>query len=230
MTLFYSNFNEMTDITVSPPVDLTPYEKPRGIYRRGFKRAFETLLVLLALPIMVPVMFVMALLVCSDGGKPFYTQIRIGRNGRQFRMWKLRTMVVDAEHRLSEYLAGDPVARLEWNATQKLKRDPRITRVGRFLRKSSLDELPQLWNVLNGSMSLVGPRPMMVEQEAFYHGFGYYNLRPGITGFWQVSDRNECDFRGRVKYDDAYDQQVSFVTDIRILKRTIGVVLRCTGY
>ena len=166
----------------------------------------------------------------ADGGRAFYSQTRIGRNGRTFRMWKLRTMVPDAEARLREYIATNPAARAEWNATQKLKNDPRITRVGRFLRKSSIDELPQLWNVLTGSMSLVGPRPMMVEQQALYYGHGYYNQRPGITGLWQISDRNESEFAGRVRYDDIYDRCVSLKTDVAILIRTVGVVLRCTGY
>ncbi len=230
MTLHYSNLKDLADITTSPSIAVTRDNRKRGIYRNGLKRTLDTALIVLAVPLVLPLMALMILMVARDGGRPFYTQTRIGRDGRRFRMWKLRTMVHDADQRLSEYLATDPVARAEWDATQKLKSDPRITRMGRFLRKSSLDELPQLWNVLNGSMSLVGPRPMMVDQQAFYYGQGYYNLRPGITGFWQVSDRNEGDFSGRVQHDDAYDRQVSLATDAAILGRTFGVVLRCTGY
>ncbi len=230
MTLHFSNLNDLVDIAPSRRITDARPEKRRGIYRVGFKRVFDTLLIVLALPIALPLIFLMVLMAASDGHKPFYSQIRVGREGRRFRMWKLRTMVPNADQYLREYLAAHPAARAEWDATQKLKCDPRITKMGRFLRKSSLDELPQLWNVLNGSMSLVGPRPMMVDQQAFYHGEGYYNLRPGITGFWQVSDRNESDFSGRVKHDDAYDRHVSFKTDVAILGRTVGVVLRCTGY
>ena len=201
-----------------------------GVYRRGVKRAFDTLLILLALPFVLPLMVVMALAVMRDGGNPFYTQTRIGQDGRRFRMWKMRTMVPNAAVHLEQYLAAHPEARAEWDKSQKLKDDPRITSVGRVLRRTSLDELPQLLNVLNGTMSLVGPRPMMACQQALYHGTRYYNLRPGITGFWQVSDRNEGDFVGRVAHDDAYDVQVSLKTDIAVLWRTVGVMLRCTGY
>lgn len=230
MTLHYTDLNRLADIAPSSRAVATTAKKQRGLYRNGFKRAFDTVLIVMALPFILPLMILMALAVASDGGRPFYTQLRIGRDGRHFRMWKLRTMVSDADLRLQEYLMTNPEAHIEWNTTQKLKRDPRITRVGRLLRKSSLDELPQLWNVLNGSMSLVGPRPMMVEQQSFYDGQCYYNLAPGITGYWQVSDRNEGTFCQRVKHDDAYDKDVSLKTDIKILMRTFGVVLRCTGY
>ncbi len=139
-------------------------------------------------------------------------------------------MVPDAEMRLQACLAEDPKARAEWDATQKLKDDPRVTRMGRFLRKSSLDELPQLWNVLRGDMSLVGPRPMMLSQRAMYPGTAYYALRPGITGFWQVSERNDCEFAQRARFDADYQSRVSFLVDLTILMRTVRVVLRATGY
>jgi len=234
MTLHFQNLEDSTEISPSstsiPARSPAAFARSPGIYRSGLKRVFDTTLIVIALPIILPLILILAACVTSDGARPFYTQIRIGRNGRKFRMWKLRTMMPGAENYLRDYLAGNPVARAEWNATQKLKDDPRVTRVGRFLRRSSIDELPQLWNVLTGSMSLVGPRPMMVDQQAVYHGTSYYNLRPGITGLWQISDRNEGEFAGRVKYDDAYDRDVSFRTDMSILARTVSVVLRCTGY
>lgn len=230
MTLHFSNLNDLADVAPSAQIVAPRAAARRGLYRNGFKRVLDTLLIMLALPFALPLIAVMALLVARDGGKPFYTQTRIGRDGRRFKMWKLRTMVVDADAHLNRHLETHPTARAEWDKTQKLKNDPRITRMGQFLRKSSIDELPQLWNVLNGTMSLVGPRPMMVSQQALYHGEGYYNLRPGITGFWQVSDRNESDFAGRVAHDDTYDAQVSLKTDVSILWRTVGVMLRCTGY
>lgn len=238
MTLHFSNLDTLAEIDLSDlNADIPrsrnrarPARRRHGPYRKGLKRAFDSALILLSLPIILPVIALLAILVMLDGGRPFYTQTRIGRNGARFRMWKLRTMVPGAENLLRDYLAANPAARAEWNATQKLKNDPRITKLGRFLRKSSIDELPQLWNVANGSMSLVGPRPMMVDQQAAYCGRGYYNLRPGITGLWQISDRNEGDFVGRVRYDDIYDRTVSFKTDVAILMRTVNVVLRCTGY
>ena len=199
-------------------------------YRTIGKRVADISLVLLTLPISLTLILVAALLVALDGGNPFYTQRRIGQGGREFRMLKLRTMVPDACAKLDRYLAANPEAKAEWQATQKLKNDPRITPLGRILRKCSLDELPQLLNVLFGTMSLVGPRPMMVAQQDMYHGRGYYALRPGLTGFWQITDRNECDFRDRVQYDDAYNRSVSFTTDMIVILRTFKVVLRGTGY
>lgn len=200
------------------------------IYRSFFKRAFETILVLMAAPVILLLVAICAVIVASDGNNPFYTQERIGRHGRLLKMWKLRTMVPGAHEKLQEYLAQNPAARQEWDLDQKLKNDPRITRVGHILRKTSLDELPQLWNVLNGTMSLIGPRPMMVEQQNMYMGKAYYRLRPGITGLWQVSERNDCRFTDRVRFDEAYDRHVSFLTDVSILWRTIKVVIKGTGY
>jgi lipopolysaccharide/colanic/teichoic acid biosynthesis glycosyltransferase len=139
-------------------------------------------------------------------------------------------MVVDADAQLEAYLAASPEARLEWDHTQKLKNDPRITTVGRIIRKTSLDELPQLWNVLKGDMSLVGPRPMMPEQRALYRGRAYFELRPGITGFWQIGDRNDTSFSARAAYDTRYASNLSLLTDVIVLLLTIRVVLRGTGY
>ena len=199
-------------------------------YRRFLKRGFDALAVLLALPVVLPVILLLGLLIARDGGPVFYRQDRIGRGGRRFRIWKLRSMVVDAEKRLEEHLARDPAARAEWATTQKLKSDPRITPVGRLIRKSSLDELPQLWNVLKGEMSLVGPRPMMPAQARLYPGQDYYDLRPGLTGFWQISSRNETTFAGRADYDSDYARRLSLLTDILVLLATVRVVLRGTGY
>ena len=200
------------------------------LYRKYFKRLMDCTLIILALPIVLPIFAVAAVLVAMDGRNPFYGQMRVGRDGRHFCMWKLRTMVHNADALLEACLAADPQARQEWETTQKLKRDPRITFIGRFMRKTSIDELPQLLNVLNGTMSLVGPRPMMVCQKSSYPGTLYYEMRPGITGMWQVSDRNECEFSQRADYDDAYYQNMTFKTDVKILAQTVGVVLKATGH
>lgn len=199
-------------------------------YKTHFKRVFDILFVMAAAPIALPLVGLMALFVMFDGASPFYHQRRVGRSGRVFRMLKIRTMVPNAHARLESHLASDPLARAEWDSTQKLKKDPRITLVGKILRKSSLDELPQLWNVLRGDMSIVGPRPMMEEQMPLYPGTEYYAMRPGITGPWQVSDRNETTFAGRAMYDAEYYNSLSLKTDLTLLARTVGVVLRCTGY
>lgn len=201
-----------------------------SFYSRVLKRFLDCCFVLAAAPIVLPVVVILAFFVALDGGNPFYAQIRIGRNGRIFRMWKLRTMVVDADKRLQSYLAENPEALAQWNSTQKLKNDPRITPVGKLLRKTSLDEFPQFLNVLNGSMSLVGPRPMMVGQRHMYQGSSYYSLRPGITGLWQISERNESEFTARVRYDDDYRKKLSFRTDSKILLSTVAVMCRATGY
>lgn len=200
------------------------------LYRRVTKRVLDISLTLLAAPVAVPLVLLMSLLIVLDGRSPFYFQERVGRHGRIFRIWKLRTMVHDADAQLETYLSENPAARREWETTQKLKKDPRITLVGRVLRKASLDEVPQLWNVLVGDMSLVGPRPIMASQRKSYFGRSYYNLRPGMTGLWQISDRNECEFVDRVRYDNIYDRMVSLKTDFSVLIRTVGVVLRGTGY
>lgn len=222
-----SEFNP--DISVPERVAGTP-QNAAGLYRNGAKRTMETLLVLLSVPVTLPLIVLLALLVACDGGNPFFVQKRLGRNRQVFCIWKLRTMVVDAESRLQAHLDTDPEARRQWASTQKLKRDPRITRIGWLLRKTSLDELPQLVNVLNGTMSLVGPRPMMVAQRHLYHGRAYYRLRPGITGLWQISARNESEFVARVRYDEHYHRDLSVWLDLRILLRTVVVVLRGTGY
>ena len=201
-----------------------------GLYRAAFKRVLDIALVCLAAPIIVLTVALLALGAARDGGNPFYCQDRVGRDGRVFRMWKLRTMVLDADARLADHLASDATARREWDTSQKLKSDPRITRFGRMLRKCSLDELPQLWNVLTGEMSLVGPRPMMTSQQDIYPGTAYYRLRPGITGSWQVSRRNESSFAERAGFDTDYEQSLALGTDLRLLVRTVGVVLRATGY
>ncbi len=201
-----------------------------SLYFRFFKRPLDLFLLLLMVPIVLPTLLVLATLVMSDGGPAFYSQERVGQRGRKFRMWKLRSMTVNADAELRMLLERDAQARLEWDKNQKLRNDPRITRIGRFIRRSSLDELPQLWNVLIGDMSFVGPRPFLPEQTVLYPGKDYYEMRPGLTGYWQTSERNESSFRERASYDSRYHDELSFTTDLRILAATCGVVLRGTGY
>jgi exopolysaccharide production protein ExoY len=209
---------------IGPTLPLT------GPYELGLKRVFDLVCILLSLPIAVPLIGILALIVSRDGTPAFYSQDRIGCNGRIYRIWKLRTMAPNADAMLQEYLSQNPCAAAEWELTQKLKQDPRITKFGSMLRKNSMDELPQLWNVLIGDMSLVGPRPMMPEQEVLYPGFAYYSQRPGITGSWQVSARNECTFADRARFDTAYISNVSFANDLKLLFLTMRVVVKGTGY
>jgi len=207
-----------------------PNDKSR-VYANLGKRILDVALVLLTLPLTVPVILICALALWIEGGHPFYRQDRLGQHGRSFSIMKLRTMVRDADTQLEKYLAANPDMRREWDETQKLKQDPRITWVGKFLRASSLDELPQLWNVLIGDMSLVGPRPMMPEQLPLYgNATAYFALKPGITGVWQVSARNESRFSYRAQIDAAYGQELSMWADLSLMLRTVGVVVRGTGY
>lgn len=199
-----------------------------SLYGAG-KRAMDIALVLLGGLFFLPLILILAGLARLDGGPALFRQPRLGRNGRIFLLWKLRTMVPDADKKLALYLEANPAARAEWDLTQKLKHDPRMTMVGRYLRRYSLDELPQLWNVLVGDMSLVGPRPMLPEQRKLYPGTAYFDLRPGLTGSWQVSERNGCAFAERAGYDNRYAQTISLGTDLRILLQTVAVVFRGTG-
>lgn len=193
------------------------------------KRVLDLFIILVTAPFTLALVGLLAFLVSRDGGKAFYGQPRLGKDGTVFTLWKLRSMVPDAEARLEHYLAQDAAARQEWETTQKLKRDPRVTWLGRYLRKYSLDELPQLWNVFRGQMSLVGPRPMFPEQRTLYPGTAYFEMRPGLTGLWQVSERNRCSFAERADYDTTYAGIMSLRTDLAILLRTVSVVTRGTG-
>lgn len=202
---------------------------PRLDIYPGVKRLLDLALAICVAPVAGPLILVLALMVMADGGSPFYSQPRLGKNGKIFRLWKLRSMVPNADALLQLHLAQDPAARAEWDSTQKLRRDPRITRIGRILRKYSLDELPQLWNVLTGEMSIVGPRPIFPEQRALYPGTAYFDFRPGLTGLWQITERNNSSFAQRATYDNSYAMTVSLLTDLRIIFKTVEVVFRGTG-
>jgi len=200
-------------------------------YRKTGKRVLDVLFVVATAPVSVPIILVCVLALWLEGGLPFYRQDRLGRDGRKFSILKLRTMVRDADEKLEQYLEGDPSLRQEWDTTQKLKNDPRITKFGAFLRATSLDELPQLWNVLIGDMSLVGPRPMLPEQLPLYgNARAYFAMEPGITGIWQVSARNETRFSYRAEVDARYYRELSLRADLHLLLKTTGVVMRRTGY
>lgn len=206
---------------------------PRATYGHGLKRVFDFCFAVLVLPFVAPLLLVLSLLVRRDGGKGFFSQPRIGRDGRVFQCWKLRTMVVNADEALEKLCLSDPEIEAEWQKNQKLKDDPRITKIGRFLRATSLDELPQIWNILLGDMSFVGPRPFMENQDSLYQRAGgkmYYQVRPGITGPWQVFGRGTTTFVDRVKYDNVYCRKVTFARDMLYIVKTFGVVMRRTGH
>lgn len=200
--------------------------------QRTVKRLLDLALILVSLPILLPVFLLLALLIRLDSPGPvFYTQNRIGHDGREIRIWKFRTMVENAEQVLQEYLAKDPELRAEWKMNFKLKKDPRITRVGGFLRRTSLDELPQIWNVVLKEMSLIGPRPIVAEEIPLYSDdFDIYKqVIPGMTGLWQISGRNDVTYRERVNLDVYYVQNWSIWLDIHILIHTIIIAVQGRG-
>ncbi|ANT63366.1 exopolysaccharide biosynthesis protein (plasmid) [Salipiger sp. CCB-MM3] len=200
-------------------------------YARFLKRVLDLVLGLLILPSILPVLLVLYVLVRLEGGPGFFGHQRVGRSGKMFKCWKIRTMVPDAQQRLQELLASDPNAKAEWERDQKLRNDPRVTKLGNFLRSSSLDELPQIWNVLKGEMSLIGPRPV-TQAEMIRYGAQkdvYLALRPGITGLWQISGRNDLSYSERVSLDASYLERMSLRQDLRILLGTVNTVLKRTG-
>jgi exopolysaccharide production protein ExoY len=200
-------------------------------YRDGAKRRLDIVLVLVLAPLVLPVVAVLWLAVRAGGGPGFFGHERVGLDGRRFRCWKLRTMVPDAEARLRAHLRRDRAAAREWAETYKLRHDPRVTRLGRVLRKTSLDELPQLWNVLRGEMSLVGPRPVPEAELIEYAGYewAYLSCRPGLTGLWQISGRNAVSYGQRVRFDVEYLLRAGLAEDLRILALTPREVLRRSG-
>ncbi|WP_254869874.1 sugar transferase [Celeribacter sp. HF31] len=201
------------------------------IYAGAMKRLFDIVLSLLLLPMIAPLVLLLCLMVCRDGGPGFFGHARVGKGGKTFKCWKIRTMVTDSQERLEALLKSDPAARAEWEQDRKLRNDPRVTPLGNFLRKSSLDELPQLWNVLKGEMSLIGPRPV-TEPELVMYGKDaaiYEALRPGVTGLWQVSGRNDVSYKERVELDVRYHNKMSFMLDMEILFRTAKSVVSRTG-
>ena len=215
-------------------------ENGPALYRDVFKRALDVALVILgALPILL-IVGVFALLIARDGHSPFYAQKRLGRNGRVFNIWKLRSMVPDAEARLSAYLDKTPAARAEWDRTQKLRNDPRITAIGRLIRKTSIDELPQLFNVLTGQLSLVGPRPHASQAKAAEELYervvdGYFarhKVKPGITGWAQVMypyGASVEDARKKLQFDLFYIKNYSLLLDLVIAVKTTRVMLTGRG-
>lgn len=196
------------------------------------KRCIDFVGSLILLAVLSPVFAMLYLLVAKSGGKVFYGHKRIGYNGESFTCYKFRTMVPDAENVLKRVLAENPELQAEWDRDEKLRKDPRVTPVGEFLRRTSLDELPQLFNVLIGDMSLVGPRPATDVGRAHYGRAWrrYLAVRPGMTGLWQVSGRNDVGFQRRVALDVYYIRNQTLWLDVQILFRTIRVVLGSTGY
>ena len=199
-----------------------------GVGKRTFDVIVASAMLFFALP---AIFFIAVIMYSTDRGPILFGHERIGHNGKRFRCLKFRSMVTDSQQALARHLEMFPQARAEWEATQKLRDDPRITPIGRFLRVTSLDELPQLLNVIRGDMSLVGPRPIVQDEVARYAAEieAYAATRPGITGLWQVSGRSDVDYDQRVRLDSQYVRDWTFAGDLLILVKTVKVVVLRTG-
>ena len=197
-----------------------------------FKRGFDIIGAAAGILLLSPLLLMLAMLVkFSDGGRVFYGHSRIGRNGKVFHCLKFRTMVENGDQVLAAHFAKNPQSREEWLATRKLQNDPRVTRVGAVLRKLSLDELPQMFNILRGDMSIVGPRPVVKDELELYGAAADYYLksRPGLTGLWQVSGRNDVSYSARVAFDRHYVENWSLVFDLKIIVKTVPAVFSSRG-
>jgi Undecaprenyl-phosphate galactose phosphotransferase WbaP len=223
-----SNLDLSSNTLIAAPMSLDRNLMPKS----RAARIMDISLILLAAPyIILTFVIIMVLIKLDSRGPVFYRQARIGRFGRKFHVYKFRTMVQNADQILQTYLENSPELKSEWLATHKLKQDPRVTRIGAILRKLSLDELPQLWNIIIGDMSLVGPRPIVdAEVEKYGKCFDLYiKVRPGLTGLWQVSGRNDTTYERRVELDEYYVLNRSLRLDLQILWKTVFVVVKKDG-
>lgn len=197
--------------------------------KRLFDIFFSFSFLILFLPVLL---FIVLLIFLTSKGKIFYSQERVGLGGRIFQCYKFRTMYEDAERRLHTILEEDSEKKKEWENSFKLKIDPRVTRVGNWLRKTSLDELPQFWNVLKGDLSIVGPRPLVKKELELFYGVKAYKIlqvRPGITGLWQVSGRNDLSYEKRVLMDEEYIDKRSYLFDMVLILKTVPAILSRRG-
>lgn len=219
---------ELSNIEVSLPFSLHA-----KIKHRPLKRLFDILFSLGALVCLSPLLFLIATMIrLTSKGYSVYSHERIGRGGKPFKCYKFRTMYSDADAKLQELLANDPKMKLEWEKTFKLKNDPRVTSIGAFLRKTSLDELPQFWNVLKGDLSVVGPRPVVRSEIKKCYGqkaAKILSIRPGLTGLWQVSGRNDTTYSTRIRFDEHYIENQSLWLDIKLIAKTIPAMIFSRG-
>ncbi|MFC1659428.1 sugar transferase [Pseudomonadota bacterium] len=198
---------------------------------KAIKRLIDIIGSISGLIILFPLFLILTIILKSDGGSAFFGHRRIGYKNKKFTCWKFRTMHVGSEKVLEQYLRKNIKAKKEWDKKFKLENDPRITKIGKFLRKTSLDEFPQLWNVLKGDMSLVGPRPIVKEEQKYYKDkiHAYFSVKPGLTGLWQISGRSNIGYDERIKLDLRYIKNNSILKDFLIILKTIKVVLSGHG-
>lgn len=226
----FSRHSEVADYFIEPNDNTV--EKWNRIQRiQALKRPVDLVVSLIIFVLILPLFAILALLVLSTGGPVLYSQTRVGYNGRLFDCYKFRSMKTNADQVLEDVLARDAALRKEWEESRKLRHDPRVTAIGSFLRKTSLDEIPQLLNVIRGDMSMIGPRPVVASEICKYGSAArwYLAVRPGMTGLWQVSGRNDIRYRRRVALDTVYVRRAGVGLDVLILLKTVRVVLFGSG-
>lgn len=222
------------NITSLVPLDVSTYQsKNIAKSEKILKRIIDIIGSIFGIIALIPLTIgiYIANLICKDNGPVFYTQERIGKNGKLFKMYKYRSMVVGADEKLEKYLEENEEARKEYKEYKKLKDDPRVTKVGKFIRKTSLDEFPQFINVLKGEMSLVGPRPYLEREKEDMNGYYQYivTCKPGVTGLWQISGRSEVNFNDRIDMDMAYYYNHNLKSDLKILFKTVEKLVKKEG-
>lgn len=222
---------KLADVADLPTIDGAVLPCESWMYRVG-KRMLDMVLVIMVFPLVLPICLALMIAIkCTSRGPVLYRHLRVGQNGRRFHLYKFRTMVTNSEHILRMHLAGNHIARQEWKRQHKLQVDPRVTSLGRFLRRTSLDELPQIINVFLGNMSFVGPRPIVPGEITRYgRAYGIYSAaKPGITGLWQVNGRGTVSYGRRISLDVEYVKTWSIVCDLKILVNTPRVVAKREG-
>lgn len=229
------SFADVDTVSETIPINTTINKKGiKRILENVIKRIIDIIGGLIGTIILIPlsiIIYIARIILNEDDGPMFYEQLRIGKNGKQFRMYKYRSMVMGADEKLFEYLEQNKEAREEYTKYKKLKNDPRITKIGNFLRKTSLDEFPQFLNVLMGHMSLVGPRPYLPREKKDMGEYYTYIIesKPGITGYWQVAGRSDVTFDERLKMDFEYNKNKSLKTDIKLMFKTVLNVIKKEG-
>ena len=228
----FSNEQAINEIVIE---NNTTDNKKLGIcMEKGIKRLFDIFVGLIGTILLIPItigIYIVKKILKEDNGPIFYDQLRIGKNGKYFKLYKYRSMIVGADEILKEYLEKNEEARIEFEENQKLKNDPRITKLGKFLRKTSLDEFPQFINILKGDMSLVGPRPI-VDREVKLFGDKMktvHSVRPGLTGYWAANGRSDTTYEQRVEMEAYYAENLSLLLDIKIIFKTIKSVIKKEG-
>ena len=221
------------ETAIVQPQQYIPEKTDSLLIRKIFKRLIDILGGIVGTIVLIPLTIGIAIanLICKDNGPIFYSQYRMGKNGKLFKMYKYRSMVIGADEKLKKYLEENEEARKEYKKYKKLKHDPRVTKVGEFIRKTSLDEFPQFINVLKGDMSLVGPRPYLEREKEDMNGYYKYitTCKPGLTGLWQISGRSNVDFATRIDLDMQYYYNHSLKVDIKILFKTAMKLVKREG-